>query len=62
MIPFSWAWGDPALVVDRIISLRERLAAADKEMQIRERRIKARRIRKLTKQAQGRLLKGQNNG
>jgi len=61
MIPFSWMWGDPAEVFERMEPLQLRMAKAEKEMQERERRIKARRIRRLTKLAKGRLLKGQSH-
>lgn len=62
MIPFSWMWRDPAEVFERLQPLQARMAIADKEMKERERRTKARRIRKLVKQAKARMLKGQNHG
>lgn len=58
-VPFSWMWGDPAESLDRLRALRERMAIAEKEMRERERRLKARRIRKLTKLAMAGKLKGQ---
>lgn len=57
--PFSWMWGDPANVVDRLQPMREQMATAEKQMRERERQRKARRIRKLTKLAKARALKGQ---
>lgn len=60
--PFAWMWGDPAESLDRVRSMRERMAKADKEYQERERRRKARKWRKLLKAAKGRELKGQSNG
>lgn len=61
-VPFSWMWRDPAEVYDRLHAMKDRMAVAAKEMQERERRIKARRIRKLVKLAKARMLKGQGNG
>lgn len=57
--PFSWMWDDPAECVDRLRSMHERMAPAEKEFKERERTRKARRIRKLVKAAKARLLKGQ---
>ncbi len=57
-VPFSWAWGDPALTVDRIRSMRARMAEEEKRLKEVERRRKARRIRKLTKLAMAGKLKG----
>lgn len=54
-LPFSWMYGDPADVVDRLRDLR----ALDKEFRERERRHKARRIRRLVRDAKARKLKGQ---
>lgn len=54
-LAFSWMYGDPALVVDR---MRE-LLGRDKEFKERERKRKAKRIRKLVKMAKARQLKGQ---
>ena len=62
MMPFSWMWGDPAKVFERLNPMKERMEVAEKEMKERERRIKARRIRKLVKLAKARMLKGQSNG
>lgn len=61
-VPFSWMWGDPANVVDRLRPMQDRMAAAEKEIKERELRNKKRRIRKLVKLAKGRMLKGQSNG
>ena len=61
-VPFSWMWRDPAEVIERLQPLQARMAIADKEMKERERRTKARRIRKLVKQAKARMLKGQSHG
>lgn len=57
-VPFSWAWGDPALTVDRIRDMRARMAEEEKRLKEVERRRKARRIRKLTKLAMAGRLKG----
>jgi hypothetical protein len=54
-LPFSWMYQDPAIVVDRMRELLDR----DKEFNERERKRKARRIRKLVKMAKARQLKGQ---
>ena len=61
-LPFSWMWGDPANVVDRLRPMQDRMAVAEKEIKERELRNKKRRIRKLVKLAKGRMLKGQSNG
>ena len=58
-VPFSWMWGDPAEVVDRLRILKDRLEKAEKEQLERDRRRKARKIRKLVKAAKARVLKGQ---
>lgn len=58
-LPFSWLYDDPAETLDRLRATRLALAKADKELAERERRHKARRIRKLVKQAKNRQLKGQ---
>lgn len=60
--PFSWMWNDPALTVDAIRSMRERMANEEKRLKEVERRRKARRIRKLTKLAKAGMLKGTGNG
>lgn len=57
--PFAWMWGDPAQHMDRLQSLKDRLLKEEKEFKERERRRKARNIRKLVKQAMARQLKGQ---
>jgi hypothetical protein len=54
-LPFSWMYGDPSEVIDRLDHLRQ----LDKEFKERERKRKARRIRELTRQAKARQLKGQ---
>jgi len=56
--PFSWMWKDPAEIGDRLIGLRDRLAKAEAEIKERDRKRKARRIRKLTKLAKAGKLKG----
>ena len=61
-LPFSWMWGDPANVIDRLRPMQDRMAVAEKEIKARELRNKKRRIRKLVKLAKGRMLKGQSNG
>ncbi|MBP7423484.1 MAG: hypothetical protein KA806_08650 [Sulfuritalea sp.] len=53
----SWMYQDPAEIGDRLISLRDRLAAAEKEQKERDRRRKARKIRKLTKLAKAGAFK-----
>ncbi len=57
-VAFSWMYGDPALCCDRLRSMHDRLAVAEQELRERERRHKARRIRKLVKLAKQRKLKG----
>lgn len=57
--PFAWMWGDPAEHMDRLTALKERLLKEEKDFKERERRRKARNIRKLVKQAMARQLKGQ---
>ncbi len=57
-VPFSWAWADPALIVDRIRGMRARMAEEEKRLKEVERRRKARRIRKLTRLAMAGKLKG----
>ncbi|WP_374615483.1 hypothetical protein [Thauera aminoaromatica] len=58
MLPFSWMWQDPALVVDDIRALRQGVAAEEKRLAEQERRRKARRIRKLVRMAKAGKLKG----
>jgi len=58
-IPFAWLWGDPAESLDRLRVTRDRFEKADKEYRERERRRKARHIRKLLKAAKNREVKGQ---
>ena len=58
-VPFSWMWGDPAEVMDRLRPLKAQLALAEKEQKERDRIRKARRIRKLVKAAKARELRGQ---
>ncbi len=57
--PFDWLWRDPADSMDRLLSLKERLAKEEQEFKERERRRKARRIRQMVKLAKARQLKGQ---
>lgn len=57
-LPFSRWWKDPALVVDEIRSMHDRVDAEEKRLNEQERRRKARRIRKLTKLAKAGKLKG----
>lgn len=57
--PFAWMWSDPAEHMDRLLALKERLAKEEKDFKERERRRKARQIRKLLKAAKNRELKGQ---
>lgn len=54
----AWMYRDPALITDDLRALRERLAKAEAEMRERDRRRKARRIRKLVKLAKAGKLKG----
>ena len=61
-VPFSWMWRDPAEVLDRLRPMQARLAIAEREQKERDRRRKARRIRKLVRLAKARMLKGQSNG
>lgn len=58
-VPFSWMWGDPAEVMDRLRPLKAQLEKAAKEQKERDRIRKARRIRKLVKAAKARELRGQ---
>ncbi len=58
-LPFSWLWRDPAESLDRLRAVRERLAQEDKAYRERERKRKARKWRRLVKQAKQRELKGQ---
>lgn len=57
-VPFSWMWKDPALITDQLIGMRDRMAKAEAEIKEKDRRRKARRIRKLTKLAKAGALKG----
>lgn len=61
-VPFSWMWKDPALITDQLIGMRDRMANAEAEIKEKDRRRKARRIRKLTKLAKAGMLKGTGNG
>jgi hypothetical protein len=58
-LPFSWMYGDPAVVAERFESEIAPLLKRGEEIELRNRR---RRIRKLVKMAKARLLKGQRNG
>lgn len=57
-VPFGWMYQDPALIIDRLRSLRVRMEAEEKRLREQDRRRKARRIRKLTKLAMAGKLKG----
>lgn len=57
-VPFGWMYQDPALIMDRLRSLRARIEAEDKRLREQDRRRKARRIRMLTKLAKAGKLKG----
>lgn len=59
VVPFSWMWGDPADSVDRLRSLKVRMAMAEKEFKERELRNRRRHVRRLVKMAKARELKGQ---
>ena len=61
-VPFSWMWKDPALITDQLSGMRDRMAKAEAEIKEKDRRRKARRIRKLTKLAKAGMLKGTGNG
>lgn len=61
-VPFSWMWKDPALITDQLIGMHDRMAKAEAEIKEKDRRRKARRIRKLTKLAKAGMLKGTGNG
>lgn len=61
-VPFSWMYRDPAEVVDRLRSMRVRMAVEEQRLREQARRRKARRIRKLTKAAKAGLLKGVARG
>lgn len=54
--PFSWMYGDPAVVVERIEEEVTPLIRRGEELELRNKR---RRIRKLVKLAKARQLKGQ---
>jgi hypothetical protein len=55
-LPFSWMYGDPAVVCER---LQEEVQPLIKQGEERELRNKRRRIRRLVKMAKARQLKGQ---
>jgi len=57
-VPFSWMYGDPALITDRLRSMRERMAAEEVRLKKQEQRRKKRRIRELTRLAMSGKLKG----
>lgn len=61
-VPFSWMYQDPALIADRLRTMRAGMAIEEKRLKEVERRKKQRRIRKLTKLAKAGMLKGCNNG
>lgn len=57
-VPFGWMYQDPALIIDRLRSMRVQIAAEELRLKEQDRRRKARRIRKLTKLAMDGRLKG----
>lgn len=57
-VPFSWMWQDPALITDRLIGMRERMAMEELRLKEQERRRKARKIRSLVRLAKAGRLKG----
>lgn len=57
-VPFSWMYKDTAEVVDRLRAMRSQMDQEEKRLRERDRRRKARRIRKLTRQAMAGMLKG----
>ena len=57
-VPFSWMYQDPALITDRLRTMRMQMEAEEKRLKDVARRRKARRIRKLTKLAMAGKLKG----
>lgn len=57
-VPFGWMYQDPALIIDRLRSLRVRMEAEERRLREQDRRRKARRIRMLTKLAKAGELKG----
>lgn len=61
-VPFSWMWKDPALIADQLIGMRERMAAEEKRLKERDRRRKARKIRKLTRLAMAGAFKDKPDG
>lgn len=61
-LPFSWMWGDPALTLDQLRSMRSRMEAEEKRIREQARLRKARKIRKLTKLAIAGKLKGDGRG
>lgn len=58
MMPFGWMYQDPALIIDRLRSLRARMEVEEKRLREQDRRRKARKIRRLTKLAMAGKLKG----
>lgn len=58
MMPFGWMYQDPALIIDRLRSLRARMEAEEKRLREQDRRRKARKIRRLTKLALAGKLTG----
>lgn len=61
-VPFSWMYRDPALITDRLIDMRARMADEEQRLKEQLRRKKARHIRKLTRLAKAGKLKGNGNG
>ncbi len=60
-VPFSWMWSDPALITDRLIGMRERMAQEERRLKEQERRRKARKIRSLVRLAKAGRLKGEGH-
>lgn len=56
VLPFSWMYGDPAVVVERMQEEIAPLIRRGEELELRNKR---RRIRRLVKMAKARQLKGQ---
>lgn len=57
-VPFGWMYQDPALIIDRLRSMRLRVALEEQRLREQDRRRKARKIRKLVRLAKAGKLKG----
>lgn len=57
-VPFRWMYRDPQEIIDRLRSMRQRMADEEQRLREQDRRRKARRIRKLTRLAKSGKLKG----